>query len=123
MAIHECEKRKSGRFKTIGPAETPKPEPKKFLRSHVTLNVHKVADFVETENICPGKKPPLPDFRNIKLNERPTRCNIVSQNKLSALLSEPKKPHPFIVDTRNGHKYNLIGSGLTKFYVYKDVSK
>ncbi|VDL61079.1 unnamed protein product [Hymenolepis diminuta] len=120
LAIHECEKRKSGRFKTIGPAETPKPEPKKFLRSHVALNVHKVADPVESENICPGKKPLLPDFRKTKFDERPTRCNIVSQNKLSALLSEPKKPQPFIVDTRNGHKYSLIGSGLTKFYVYKD---
>nr|CUU99270.1 hypothetical transcript [Hymenolepis microstoma] len=70
--------------------------------------------------MCPGKKPPLPDFRKIKSAEKRAKCNIVSQNKLSALLLEPKKPQTFIVDTRKGHKYNLIGSGLTNFYVYKD---
>ncbi|VDO09251.1 unnamed protein product [Rodentolepis nana] len=120
LAIHEYEKRKILRFKTLGPAEMSKPEPTKFLRSHVAARVHKFSDHVKNENMCPGKKPPLPDFRKIKSCEKLARCNIVSRNKLSALLLEPKKPQPFIVDTRKGHKYNLVGSGLTKFYVLKE---
>ncbi|KAM7536466.1 hypothetical protein Aperf_G00000087791 [Anoplocephala perfoliata] len=119
MAKQELVKRRSGRFKTIGPAEIPKPDPSNYLRSHAAFNLHKNLQPGDEENICPGRKPPLPDFRKSKSAEQP-KLNIISRNKLLALLSEAKKPLPYVVDTRDGHKYNLIGSGLTNYYVFKD---
>lgn len=115
-------KRRSGRCKTIGPAEIPKPDPNNYLRSHAALNLHKNFNPVDKKNICQSRKPPIPDFHQLKSTEKPIKLNMVSRNKLLALLSEAKKPSPYVVDTRNGNKYNLIGSGLTNYYVYKDVS-
>lgn len=123
MAKREMVEHKTGKCKTIGPAATQKPNPSLFLRSHTSLNLHQNADFNDQENTCPGKKPPLPNFRQ-KLEVRsPTELNIVNLNKLLAILSEPKKHAPIVVDSRIGHVYNLNGSGLTKDHLCKKVNK
>ncbi|EUB56044.1 Enkurin [Echinococcus granulosus] len=119
MAKKEMAEHKVGRFKTIGPAKVQEPKPSLFLRSHTCLNLHRNADPSNQENICPGKKPPLPDFHHKPKIERPNELNVINRNRLLAILSEPKQHAPIIVDSKNGHSYNLNGSGLTKDYLYK----
>ncbi|KAL5104950.1 Enkurin [Taenia crassiceps] len=63
MAKKEMVEHKIGKFKTMGPVAVKKPNPSLFLRSHTSLNLHRNADPNDQENICPGKKPPLPNFR------------------------------------------------------------
>ncbi|VDK23488.1 unnamed protein product [Taenia asiatica] len=119
MAKEEMTEHKIGRFKTIGPAEIQRPNPSLFLRSHTCLNAHRNADSNDQENICPGKKPPLPNFRQKPEIKDSNELNIINLNKLLAILSEPKKHESIIVDSKIGHMYSLNGSGLTKDHLYK----
>ena len=122
MVKEEIKQRIVGNCKTLGPAELPKPDPSHFLRSHTGLNIHKSLNVPYKENICPGKRPPLPDFRKPSVKEKPLTINFVSQNKLRTVLSEAKQPIPTIVDAKDGHKYKVLGSGLTKDYILRKVS-
>ncbi|KAL5962113.1 Enkurin [Taenia solium] len=123
MAKKGMAEHKIGRSKTIGPAAIQRPNPSLFLRSHTCLNVHRNADSNDQENICPGKKPPLPNFRQKLEIKDSNELNIINLNKLLAILSEPKKHESIIVDSKIGHMYNLNGSGLTKDHLYKKFGK
>ncbi|KAL3314918.1 hypothetical protein Ciccas_006450 [Cichlidogyrus casuarinus] len=112
--------------KTFGVTEYPKPDPKAFLKKKdreerfSALRNKLREEREENEKHDHLRKDSVPSKNDRPVHGIMTRKNFIKQNVAENVMSVPKRPHKFIVDTVNGDKYDLIPSGLEKVYVSKN---
>ncbi|VDD81989.1 unnamed protein product [Mesocestoides corti] len=119
MVRNEVLESKVGKCRTMGPAAHKRPNPKNFLRSHTLHNLRKTTSSDKQTTICSGRKPPLPNLALEPAENKAVKVDFVARNRICAQLEDAVEPTPIIVDSKNGDKFPLQGSGLTKEFIYK----
>lgn len=112
--------------KTLGYAEVPIDPPNKFLKKNGGIKCIKP----KTARIClcPTKRPPVPrrekgggaGDNNCSGDggDKGKKKDFKSENIKRVLSAEPRRPLPRFVDTKNGDKNMVEGSGLMPMHVF-----
>lgn len=99
--------------KTMGPAKVNVLPPNEFLKkSDKALPAPAPVQKKAT------RKPALPTDQNVPA--KPTEKDFIRTNAIENITSVPRKPKAAYCDTKNGHKNDLIRSGLVPVYTLRD---
>lgn len=105
--------------RTFGFAKYPKSVPDKFLKKNDGIRVLKIHNHK-----CPTM-PPIPEVPKVadivKKEKKPPE-NIIQRNIVRAKTATPGKPKPEYIDTRDGHKQNIL-IGLSEMRNFAKVPK
>merc|ERR1712055_716372 len=99
--------------KTMGPAKVNVLPPTEFLKKS-----DKALPAPAAVEKKPTRKPALPQDQNAPA--KPTEKDFIRTNAIENITSVPRKPKAAYCDTKNGHKNDLIRSGLVPVYTLRD---
>merc|ERR1711976_234496 len=107
--------------KTMGQAKVPTRAPNDFLKKHEKeprlpeKDGEKKFEYPDESR----KKPPVPKQQDKPIMGLKTTKDFIKQNTVENIMSVPKKPEKYFVDTRGGDKQPLDPSGLEPVYVHR----
>lgn len=99
--------------KTMGPAKVQVPTPANFLKK----GSRKYNDVKAVVSTREKRKPPVPTDQNDR--PKPTNKDFIRLNAIENITSVPRKPKQQYVDTKDGHRNDLIASGLVPRFILK----
>lgn len=100
--------------KTMGPAKVNVSPPNDYLKK--SNKALPTPTPVTQKKVT--RKPPLPTDQNPQ--SKPTGKDFIRTNAIENITSVPRKPKAHYCDTKDGHKNDLIRSGLVPVYTLKE---
>jgi len=104
--------------KTLGPAKVETRPPELFLRKHEKEPKLPPVEKFKYED-SDARRPPVPARDERPVMGQRTNKNYISENALQNIMSAPRNPEHYHVDTRRGDKFVLEPSGLQPQHIHK----
>lgn len=110
--------------KTMGKPLTNPPDARKYLKrdqGHVAVRLKVAYSKKNTSPRSIAKKPKVPRIKDLKIPSQPKFVDKIKENAIRNISSIPSFPKKVYVDSPNGHKNDLLTSGLVPRYRNKNT--